>query len=170
MPSFLDKPWEGRRSIFVSQDTNPAAVIREQDAEATNYAYPVFGQKRDGNYIQGVPFKYVYAVLANNPVVGQLTIKIGTDWAGTFDLDQQPQVGIAYTIEFDQVAPNSTITTISRSFTVTTNSHPSNTWNNADPFRYYYIDEIFPWLTPSGAYEYNNFRVGSVTYPPYYNP
>lgn len=178
MSSFLDRPWEGRRSPFTIRGRSGesfgslTAVGISADSMATNYTLtPHLDQSRDGNYQGGVPLAPTLFAAFGTPS-GQVTINLGTVWIGAvYDQDQQPQYGIQYSIKFDQTSPIGVVTEIVRDFTVNESSHPANTYANNPPFTHYYISEVFPWISPSGgAYEYTNFRIVTVSLPPYYNP
>lgn len=174
MSSFLDKPWTGRRSPFLiggrsgQPFTGLTGVAFIFDSMSTNWMLNPLDQSRDGNF-QGIlsPTRFV----AKGTPSGQATVRIGTVFNGSLDLDQQPQLGIQYVIKFNQTSPTGVVTEIERSFTVNENSHPANTYANDPAFTHYYINEVFPWASPSGGtYEYDNFSIVTVSLPPYYNP
>lgn len=171
-------PWDGRRSPFTIRGrsgeffTSLTSVGVSADSMTTNFTLiPFLDQSRDGNFQGGVPLQPFALPLYNVPELGKVTIKIGTQWVGAvYDLDQQPQFDMSYTISFIQLKNGVTPTTITRSFDVNGDSHPANTYNNPIPFVHFYTEDVFPVVSGDDIYTYGDFKIVTVSLPPYYNP
>lgn len=176
-----DLPWVGRRlplriagvgGDFLSDLTTPVPII---DSDDTNRIFvndsllPFLTNSRDGTH-QNEPIRPTTQLVSDQPSVDQITIRIGTYWIGMFDLDQQPQKGIVWSISYDSFKNGVFQSKTTKTFTVDERSHPANTYQNATPYAYFYTEDVRPLRSGTDTYSYGGFKVESVTIPPYYNP